>query len=106
MPHPSPTLDKNLAPMGPGILSGVGVGVWRNRSGAFPDSNAMLDTCQSAMKPVTLQTVIRIFCLFVVAFSAISAFCSVESPKTLVFLGERDFPDFPHFPRIGFESLI
>ena len=28
VPNPSPTLDKNLASMGPGILSSVGVGVW------------------------------------------------------------------------------
>ena len=29
-----------------------------------------------------------------------------DSPQTLVFLGERDLPQFPHFPCIGFESLI
>ena len=59
MPNPSPTLDKNLASMGPGILSSVGVGVWRKAPEAFPgvwrkapeafpDSNATMDTFQSA----------------------------------------------------------
>ena len=43
MPNPSPTLDKNLASMGPGIFSSVGVGVWRKASEAFPDSNTTLD---------------------------------------------------------------
>ena len=45
---PSPTLDKILASMGPGILSSVGVGVWRKAPEAFPDSNATLDKIQSA----------------------------------------------------------
>ena len=48
MPNPSPTPDKNLASMGPGILSSVGVGVWRKAPEAFPDSNTTLDTFQSA----------------------------------------------------------
>ena len=48
MPNPSPTLDKNLASMGPEILSSIGVGVWRKASEAFPDSNTTLDTCRSA----------------------------------------------------------
>ena len=39
MPNPSPTLDKNLASMGPGILSSIGVGVWRKAPEAFPDSS-------------------------------------------------------------------
>ena len=39
MPNPSPTLDKNLASMGPGILSSIGVGVWRKAREAFPGSN-------------------------------------------------------------------
>ena len=47
VPNPSPTLDKNLASMGPGILSSIGVGVWRKGSEAFPDSNTTLDTFQS-----------------------------------------------------------
>ena len=34
--------------MGPGILSTIGVGVWRKAPEAFPDSNTTLDTCQSA----------------------------------------------------------
>ena len=50
MPNPSPTLDKNLAAMGPGILSSIGVGVWRTAPEAFPDSNTTLDTFQSAIK--------------------------------------------------------
>ena len=29
LPDPSPVLDKNRAPMGPGILSSTGAGVWR-----------------------------------------------------------------------------
>ena len=49
MPNPSPTLDKNLASMGPGILSSVGVGVCRKAPEAFPDSNTTLDTFQSAI---------------------------------------------------------
>ena len=46
VPHPSPTLDKNLASMGPGILSSIGAGVWRKAPEAFPDANTTLDTCQ------------------------------------------------------------
>ena len=46
VPNPSPTLDKNLASMGPGILSSVGV--WKKAREAFPDSNTTLDTFQSA----------------------------------------------------------
>ena len=49
VPNPSPTLDKNLAPMGPRILSSIGVGVWRKAPEAFPDSNTTLDTFQSAI---------------------------------------------------------
>ena len=41
--NPSATLDKNLASMGPGILSSVGVGVWGKAPEAFPDSNTTLD---------------------------------------------------------------
>ena len=48
VPNPSPTLDKNLASMGPGILSSVGVGVSEKAPEAFPDSNTTLDTFQSA----------------------------------------------------------
>ena len=52
MTNPSPTLDKNLASMGPGILSSIGVGVWRKAPDAFADSNATLDTCQSVILDV------------------------------------------------------
>ena len=48
LPNPSPTLDKNLASMGPGILSSIGVGVWRKAPEAFPGSSTTLDTFQSA----------------------------------------------------------
>ena len=48
MPNPSPTLDKNLASMGPGISSSIGVGVWRKAPEAFAGSNTTLDTFQSA----------------------------------------------------------
>ena len=48
VPNPSPTLDKNLASMGLGILSSIGVGVWSKAPEAFPDSNTTLDTFQSA----------------------------------------------------------
>ena len=48
MPNLSPTLDKNLASMGPGILSSIGVGVWRKAPEAFLGSNTTLDTFQSA----------------------------------------------------------
>ena len=76
------------------------------------------------LKPVTLKPVIRIFRIFrvfVSAFSAFSAFllCGISSDpcffrvfalrdllRPLFFWGERDFPHFPHFPCIGFESLI
>ena len=47
VPSPSPTLDKNLVSMGPGILSSIGVGVWRKAPETYPDSNATLDTFQS-----------------------------------------------------------
>ena len=50
MPNPSSTLDKNLVSMGPGILSSIGVGVWRKAPEAFPDSNTTLDTFQSATR--------------------------------------------------------
>ena len=46
VPNSSPTLDANLASMGPRILSNIGVGVWR-KAEAFPDSNTILDTFQS-----------------------------------------------------------
>ena len=52
VPNPSPTLDKNLASMVPGILSSIGVGVWRNRSGAFPDSNTYIQ--QTGVYPYPL----------------------------------------------------
>ena len=44
----SPVLDKNLAPMGPVLLSGSGVGVWRKAPGALPDSRSVLDEFQPA----------------------------------------------------------
>ena len=44
----SPVLDKNLAPMGPEILSSTGAGVWRKAPRAFPDSSSVLDKFQSA----------------------------------------------------------
>ena len=50
MLNPSSTLDKNLASMGARILSSIGVGIWRQVPEAFPDSNATLDTLQSARK--------------------------------------------------------
>ena len=50
MPNPSPTLDKNLASMGPGISSSIGVGVWRKAPEACPGSNTTLDTFQSATR--------------------------------------------------------
>ena len=43
LPNPSPVLDKNRAPMGPGILSSTGARVWRKAPMAFPDSNSVLD---------------------------------------------------------------
>ena len=56
MPNPSPTLDKNLASMGPGFLSSIGVGVWRKAPEAFPGSNTTLHTFQSAiLSPSQLQ---------------------------------------------------
>ena len=68
------------------------------------------------LKPVTLKPVIRIsFRIFRVFASAFSRphfpvrfprFRSAESPQTLVFLGWEGRPHFPHFPCIGFESLI
>ena len=44
--NPSPILDTNCAPM----LSSIGAGVWRNRSGASPDSNSVLDKLLYAKK--------------------------------------------------------
>ena len=46
---PRPTLDKNLASMGPGILSSIGVGVWRRVLEAFPNSNTTLNTYLSSI---------------------------------------------------------
>ena len=37
LPDPSPVLDKNRAPMRPGILSSAGAGVWKKAPVAFPD---------------------------------------------------------------------
>ena len=54
-PNPSPTLDKNLASMGPEILSSIGVGVWRKAPEVFPDSNTTLDTFQPAIGNQELQ---------------------------------------------------
>ena len=48
LPDPSPVLDKNRAPMGPGILSSTGAGVWRKAPMAFPDSSSVLDKFPSA----------------------------------------------------------
>ena len=48
-PDRSPVLDKNLAPMGPEILSSTGAGAWRKASVAFPDSSSVLDKFQSAI---------------------------------------------------------
>ena len=36
--NPSPTLGENLASMGPGMLSSIGVGVWKKVPEAFSDS--------------------------------------------------------------------
>ena len=46
----SPVLDKNLAPMGPGIFANTGAEVWRKAPGALSDSNSVLDEFQSAKK--------------------------------------------------------
>ena len=43
VPNPSPTLEKNRAPMGPGILSSIGAGVWRKAPSTFPDSNSVVE---------------------------------------------------------------
>ena len=48
VPNPSPTLDKDLASIGPAILSSIGGGVWRKAPETSPDSNTTLDTFQSA----------------------------------------------------------
>ena len=48
LPDPSPVLDKNLAPMGPEILSSTGAGVWGKAPMAFPDSSSVLDKFLSA----------------------------------------------------------
>ena len=46
----SPILDKNLAPMGPDILSSAGAAVWRKAPGALPDSSSILDKFRSAIR--------------------------------------------------------
>ena len=51
VPNPSPTLDKNLASMGPGILSSIGVGVWKKGPEALSDSNTKLDTFHRSRVP-------------------------------------------------------
>ena len=48
LPDPSPVLDKNRVPMGPGILSTTGAGVYRKAPKAFPDSSSVLDKFQAA----------------------------------------------------------
>ena len=48
VPNPSPTLDKYLASMGPGILSSIGVGVWRKAPEAFPQHcTGYISVCES-----------------------------------------------------------
>ena len=49
LPNPRPVLDKNLAPMGPYILSSAGAGVSRKAPVSFPDSSSVLDKFQSAI---------------------------------------------------------
>ena len=49
-----PVLDKNRAPMGPGILSSTGAGVWRKAPMAFPDSSSVLDEFPSAIPPLSV----------------------------------------------------
>ena len=39
-----------MHPMGPGILSSTGAGVWRKAPGALPDSSSVLDIFQFAIK--------------------------------------------------------
>ena len=51
----SPVLDKNLAPMGPEILSNTRAGVWRKAPKAFPDSSSVLDKFQSAICVVAFK---------------------------------------------------
>ena len=50
LPNPSQVLDKNLAPIGPEILSSTKAGVWGKAPMAFPDSGSVLDKSQSANK--------------------------------------------------------
>ena len=45
----SPTLDKNLTPIGPEVLSSSRAGVWRRAPGVLPDSSPVLDKFQSAI---------------------------------------------------------
>ena len=61
VPNPSPTLDKNLASLGPGIFSSIGVGVWRRAPEAFPGSNTTLDTFQFAIVALVAFTNQRTF---------------------------------------------
>ena len=61
------------------------------------------------LKPVTLKTVscnFRIFRDFVSAFSVLSALLLWNLLRPLFFWDGRDLPYFPHFPCVGFESLI
>ena len=46
VPNTSPVLEKNLAPIGPGILSSIGAGVWRRGPVVFPDSSSVLHKFQ------------------------------------------------------------
>ena len=57
LPNPSEVLDKNLAPMGPGILSSTAAGVWSEAPGAFPDSSSVLDKFQSAIVGIIMRGV-------------------------------------------------
>ena len=59
VPNPSPTLAKNLASMGPRILSSIGIGVWRKAPEAFPDSNTILDTIESEINKCELAEKVR-----------------------------------------------
>ena len=54
VPNPNPTLDKNLASMGPGILSSIGLG---SGPEAFSDSDTTLGTFQSVTESTEIKGV-------------------------------------------------
>ena len=77
---PSPILDKNRGPMGPGILFSTGAGVWRKLPGAFQGSSAAPDKFRSVK--MTLHSLGWVDGIPGSQTSSLSLYLSMESLKS------------------------